>query len=91
MTVEHTWIHSLSNSVYVCLRVYGGNTYCVTTLISAGQKPELQHCYIKQLSAGAQGFQKGSLGKLLQDYGYLDILHAHDLFPFLCSLPNVVM
>lgn len=64
--------------VCMSVRAWREHVLSVTTLASAGQKPELQHCLIKQLSAGAQGFQKEALGKLLQDYGYFDI--------FLCSL-----
>lgn len=37
---------------------------CVTTLASADQTPKLQLCFMKQLGAGAEGFQKEALGEL---------------------------
>lgn len=53
----------------------------VTTPPSADQISELQHCFMKQLGAGTEGFNNKALGELLQDYRHLD---PHNIFPFLC-------
>lgn len=56
---------------------------CVTTLASADQTPKLQLCFMKQLRAGAegyqgfQGFQKEALGESLHQIMATSLFDIH--------------